>query len=148
MCSFLGCHSAGPSVINRAGPHHINRLGPYPQIKGMDPPPLQIKGLDPHPHPQPPPHPHPQNGLGWKVMCFWGRHISFFSRNLTPPGKTPHFGVIFGRNPFCPSAPACHLEPDTLILARFGAVRSQIVHKTKFWCPFLTQNVPGPDFSW
>ena len=34
------------------------------------------------------------------------------------------------RNPLPGSDSARHLEPDALILARFGAVRGQISHKT------------------
>ena len=40
--------------------------------------------------------------------------------------------MVFERNPLPGSAPARHLEPDALILARFGAVRGQIGHKTHF----------------
>ena len=40
--------------------------------------------------------------------------------------------MFFERNPLPGSDSARHLEPDALILARFGAVRGQISHKTYF----------------
>ena len=46
--------------------------------------------------------------------------------------KTTFGGVFLKRNPLPGSDPARHLEPDALILARFGAVRGQISHKTFF----------------
>ena len=65
--------------------------------------------------------------------------------------KKRHCLLFFERNPLPGSDSARHLEPDALILARFGAVRGQISHKTFFWkigCHILTQNVPRPDCSW
>ena len=46
--------------------------------------------------------------------------------------KTTFLEVVFERNPLPGSDSARHLEPDALILARFGAVRGQISHKTHF----------------
>ena len=48
------------------------------------------------------------------------------------PEKNDIFGCFFERNPLPGSDSARHLEPDALILARFGAVRGQISHKTHF----------------
>ena len=56
----------------------------------------------------------------------------FFSQKNTHPEKSVILGCFFERNPLPGSAPARHLEPDALILARFGAVRGQISHKTHF----------------
>ena len=48
------------------------------------------------------------------------------------PEKNNILGCVFQRNPLPGSDSARHLEPDALILARFGAVRGQISHKTHF----------------
>ena len=57
----------------------------------------------------------------------------FFQKNTHPDKRKVSFwDVFFRRNPLPGSAPARHLEPDALILARFGAVRGQISHKTNF----------------
>ena len=65
--------------------------------------------------------------------------------------KNEIFGCFSERNPLPGSAPARHLEPDAVILMRFGSLRGRISHKSrflKFWCHILAQNVPGPDCSW
>ena len=49
------------------------------------------------------------------------------------PKKNVIFGFVFERNPLPGSDLARHLEPDALILARLGAVRGQISHKTNFY---------------
>ena len=56
--------------------------------------------------------------------------------------KKRHYGLTFERNPLPGSDSARHLEPDALILVRFGAARKKKVTH------MLTQNVPGPDCSW
>ena len=54
------------------------------------------------------------------------------SGNLHPKKKNDIFGCFLQRNPPPGSDSARHLEPDALILARFGAVKGQISHKTHF----------------
>ena len=61
-----------------------------------------------------------------------GRDSFLFFQKNTHPEKSVILGCFFERNPLPGSAPARHLEPDALILARFGAVRGQISHKTHF----------------
>ena len=61
-----------------------------------------------------------------------GETVFFFSRKTRTLEKSDILGCFFERNPLPGCAPARHLEPDALILARFGAVRGQISHKTNF----------------
>ena len=57
--------------------------------------------------------------------------LETFSEKCTLKKVT--FLDVFSRGMLPGSDSARHLEPDALILARFGAVRGQISHKTYFF---------------
>ena len=64
--------------------------------------------------------------------CVWRlAHLETFSEICTLK-KNDISGCFFERNPLPGSDSARHLEPDALILTRFGAVRGQNSHKTYF----------------
>ena len=76
-----------------------------------------------------------------------GETVFFFFQKNTHPEKSVILGCFFERNPLPGSAPARHLEPDALILTRFGGVRGQISHKTyflKIWVPHFDPKCSGP----
>ena len=64
-------------------------------------------------------------------MCLATSTFGNIFGNLHPE-KNCIFGCFFERNPLPGSDSARHLEPDAAILARFGARRGQISHKTNF----------------
>ena len=64
-------------------------------------------------------------------MCLATSTFGNIFGNLHPEKKR-HFCLFFERNPLPGSDSARHLEPDAIILVRFGAVRAQISHKTHF----------------
>ena len=59
-------------------------------------------------------------------------HLETFSETCALKKNNNIFGCFFERNPLPGSDSARHLEPDAVILARFGAMRDQISHKTHF----------------
>ena len=64
--------------------------------------------------------------------CVWRlAHLETFSEKCTLKKKR-HFWNVFERNPLLGSDSARHLEPDALILVRFGAMRGQISHNIFF----------------